>query len=127
MTYRLKDEGLQRRLDNLTNGKFSQSLGEFIDPTDFQRTFYISGVGDIRVRLGFEAFEVMPEVTNKGLNRNIREGLRDLHGIFSRIKADLDDDEPAAASVRWALAKGIIGRIDEWLEEYERRKKEGKE
>lgn len=37
------------------------------------------------------------------------------------------DDEPAAASVRWGLAKGIIGCIDKWLEEYERRKKEGKE
>lgn len=127
MTYRLKDEGLQRRLDNLTNGKFSQSLEECIDPTDFQRTFYISGVGDVRVRLCFEVFEAMPEVTNKDLKMHIRAGLRDLHGIFSRIKADLDVDEPDAASVRWGLAKGIIGCIDKWLEEYERRKKEGKE
>lgn len=67
------------------------------------------------------------KLTNKELNMNIRAGLRDLRGIFSRIKADLDDDEPDAASVRWALAKGIGGRIDELLEEYERRKKEGKE
>ena len=43
------------------------------------------------------------------------------------VDLDLDDDEPAAASVRWGLAKGIVGRIDEWLVEYERRKKEGKE
>ena len=67
------------------------------------------------------------KLTNKELNMNIRAGLRDLRGIFSRIKADLDDDEPDAASVCWALAKGIMGRIDEWLAEYERRKKEGKE
>ena len=67
------------------------------------------------------------KLTNKELNRNVRAGLRDLRGIFSRIRADLDDDEPASASVRWALAKGIVGCIDEWLEEYERRKKEGKE
>lgn len=67
------------------------------------------------------------KLTNKELNTNIRAGLRDLRGIFSRIKADLDNDEPDAASVRWALAKGIMGRIDEWLAEYERRKKEGKE
>lgn len=67
------------------------------------------------------------KLTNKELNTNIRAGLRDLRGIFSRIRADLGADEPVAASVRWALAKGIAGRIDEWLEEYERRKKEGKE
>lgn len=67
------------------------------------------------------------KLTNKELNTNIRAGLRDLRGIFSRIRADLDADEPVAASVRWALAKGIVGRIDEWLAEYERRKKEGKE
>lgn len=67
------------------------------------------------------------KLTNKELNMNIRAGLRDLRGIFSRIRADLDADEPDAASVRWSLAKGIMGRIDEWLAEYERRKKEGKE
>lgn len=67
------------------------------------------------------------KLTNKELNINIRAGLRDLRGIFSRIKADLDADEPDAASVRWALSKGIMGRIDELLAEYERRKKEGKE
>lgn len=137
MTYRLKDEGLQRKLDKLTDGEFTSRLNGI--------TLGLSEFRSVRIPLGefpvedgdcvprIEVFvrsgdlEAIPEITNKELNTNIREGIRDLHGIFSRIKADLDDDEPAAASVRWGLAKGIVGCIDEWLDEYERRKKEGKE
>lgn len=137
MTYRLKDEQLQRKLDKLTDGEFTSRLeGISLDLSDFRSVRIPLGeflvedgdcVPRIEVFVRSGDLEVIPERTNKELNTNIREGIRDLHGIFSRIKADLDDDEPAAASVRWGLAKGIVGCIDEWLDEYERRKKEGKE
>lgn len=79
MTYRLKDEQLQRKPDKLTN---------------------------------------------KELNTNIRAGLRDLRGIFSRIRADLDADEPVAASVRWGLAKGLVGSLDLNIKEWMRKKED---
>lgn len=137
MKYRLKDRELQKKLDEISDGEFTSRLNGI--------TLGLSEFRSVRIPLGeflvedgdcvprIEVFvrsgdlEAIPEITNKELNTNIREGIRDLHGIFSRIKADLDDDEPAAASVRWGLAKGIVGCIDEWLDEYERRKKEGKE
>lgn len=137
MTYRLKNEQLQRKLDKLTDGEFTSRLeGISLDLSAFRSVRIPLGeflvedgdcVPRIEVFVRSGDLEVIPERTNKELNTNIREGIRDLHGIFSRIKADLDDDEPAAASVRWGLAKGIVGCIDEWLVEYERRKKEGKE
>lgn len=61
MKYRLKDRDLQRKLDDLTDKKFSKSLREGIDPSDYYRIFRIEGIGSISVLLNSDALEEIPE------------------------------------------------------------------
>ena len=61
MKYRLKDQELQRTLDDITNGEFSEVLKKGIPPTFFAEEFLFLGAGSIRVRLFESAFEEVPE------------------------------------------------------------------
>ena len=61
MKYRLKDKELQRKLDDITNGGFSEVLKKGIPPTFFAEEFLFLGAGSIRVRLFESAFEEVPE------------------------------------------------------------------
>lgn len=61
MNYRLKDRDLQRKLDDLTDKKFSKSLREGIDPSDYYRIFRVEGIGSISVLLNSYALEEIPE------------------------------------------------------------------
>lgn len=57
MKYRLKDQELQAKLDELTNGEFSASLKGNIEPTDYYRRFNVDGIGVISVSLNSSCLE----------------------------------------------------------------------
>lgn len=57
MKYRLKDQELQAKLDELTNGEFSASLKGNIEPTDYYRRFNVDGIGVISVMLNSSCLE----------------------------------------------------------------------
>lgn len=57
MKYRLKDQELQSKLDELTNGEFSASLKGNIEPTDYYRRFNVDGIGVISVMLNSSCLE----------------------------------------------------------------------
>ena len=55
--FRLKDQELQAKLDELTNGEFSASLKGNIEPTDYYRRFNVDGIGVISVMLNSSCLE----------------------------------------------------------------------
>lgn len=61
MKYRLKDQAMQAKLDDLTEGGFSKVLEKGIPPTFFCEEFLFLGAGFILVRLFESAFEEVPQ------------------------------------------------------------------
>lgn len=61
MKYRLKNQDLQKKLDDITEGGFSKLLEKGIPPTFFCEEFLFLGAGSIRVRLFESAFEEIPQ------------------------------------------------------------------
>lgn len=61
MKYKLKNKDLQMMLDKLTEGKFSKSLEEGIDPSDYFRRFDVKGIQGMSISLNHDNLEGIKE------------------------------------------------------------------
>lgn len=62
MRYRMKNQDLQKTLDEFSNGELNKRLSESIDPTDFFLTFTVED--GVTIRLGLDARALMPNNYN---------------------------------------------------------------
>lgn len=120
MKYRLKDEDLQRKLDALTDNKFSKSFeksSEHVDVCkDYCEDFVICGVGVIRVRLYENSFEKVPEYDPNHWNE--WPDVEPPEGVLMRVEVkyrdrDLDTPEPTFGKIRERTCARFTGEY--WI------------
>lgn len=132
MTWKLKDRELQKKLDALSGGGFSELLGGAED----------TGFSALRIPLcGFveDADQTIPRVevyvrrqdlektckdTSEGLKARIQMNIENLHTILYYTENSLDDNEPDEVEMKWACALGVISSLKALIEKYVEEEKE---